>query len=68
MYWQNYAKDLYEAKYQVLIDKNEGLVLKKTIDSTAFIQQSNDMDDIYQNIEEYNPYEKSKKLIVFDGC
>ena len=32
----------------------------------AFIEYSNDMDDIYKNIEEYNPNKKSKILIVFD--
>ena len=26
----------------------------------------NDMDDIYKNIEEYNPNEKRRTLIVFD--
>ena len=28
--------------------------------------ESNDMDDIYKNIEEYNPNKKRKTLIVFD--
>ena len=32
----------------------------------AFIKCSNDRDDIYKNIEEYNPNEKRKILIVFD--
>ena len=32
----------------------------------AFIEYSNDMDDIYKNIEEYNPNRKCKKLFVFD--
>ena len=31
----------------------------------AFIEFSNDMDDIYKNIEEYNPNKKLKTLIVF---
>ena len=31
-----------------------------------FIQYSNDMDDIYQSIETYNPKKKRKILIVFD--
>ena len=31
-----------------------------------FIEYSNDMDDIYKNIEEYNPNKKQKILIVFD--
>ena len=32
----------------------------------AFIEYSNGIDDIYKNIEKYNPNEKCKKLIVFD--
>ena len=35
-------------------------------DSIALIEYSNDMDDIYKNIEEYNPNKKRKILIVFD--
>ena len=35
-------------------------------DSKAFIDYSNDMDNIYKNIEEYNPNKKRKILIVFD--
>ena len=34
--------------------------------SKAFIEYSNDMDDVSKNIEEYNPNKKQKILIVFD--
>ena len=34
--------------------------------SKAFIEYSNDMDDVYKNIEEYNSNKKRKILIVFD--
>ena len=61
-----YAKDEYEAKYQLLISKRESKVLKYLNDSKAFIEYSNDMDDIYKNIEEYNSNKKQKILIVFD--
>ena len=61
-----YAKDPYEAKYQLLINKRESTGLKYLNDSKAFIEYSNDMDDIYKNIEEYNPNKKQKILIVFD--
>ena len=33
----------------------------------AFIEYSNDMDDIYKNTEEYNPSKKRKILIVSDN-
>ena len=31
-----------------------------------FIEYSNDMQEVYKNIEEYNPSKKRKVLIVFD--
>ena len=61
-----YAKDLLEAKYQFLINKRENAGLKHFNDSKAFIEYSNDMDDIYKNIEEYNPNKKRKILTIFD--
>ena len=61
-----YAKDPYKAKYQLLINKRESTALKYLNDSKAFIEYSNDIDDIYQNIEGYNPNKKRKILIIFD--
>ena len=61
-----YAKDPYEAKYQFLINKRESTGLKHFNDSKAFIEYSNNMDDIYKNIEEYSPNKKRKILIVSD--
>ena len=59
-----YAKDPYEAKYQLLINKRENTGLKYFHDSKPFIEYSNDMYD--KNIEEYNPNKKRKILAVFD--
>ena len=59
-----YAKDPYEAKSHILINKIETTGLKYFNDSKAFIEYSNDMDPIYKNIEKYNP-NKHKILIVF---
>ena len=53
-----YAKDLYEAKYQLLINEREVTGKNHFDDSEAFIEYSNDMDDIYKNIEDYNPNNK----------
>ena len=61
-----YPKDPYEAKYQLLINKRESTGLKYLNYSKAFIEYSNDMDDIYENIEEYNPNKKQEIFIVFD--
>ena len=61
-----HARDPYEEKYQFLINKQESTSLKHLNDFKAFIEYSNDMDEIYKNIEEYNPNKKRKILIVFD--
>ena len=61
-----YAKDLSEAKYEFLIEKHEDAGIKHLNDSNAFIECSNTMDDVYENIDDYNPSRKRKILIVFD--
>ena len=61
-----YAKDPYEAKYQYLSNKRESTGLKHFNDHKAFIEYSNDIQDIYKNIEEHNLVKKRKVLIVFD--
>ena len=61
-----YAKDLSEPKYEFLIKKREDAGIKHLNDSKAFIECSNTMDDVYENIDEYNPNKKRKILIVFD--
>ena len=61
-----YAKDMYKAKYELLINKRENARWKYFNDSKAFVEYSNDMYDIYKNIEEYNQNKKGKILIIFD--
>ena len=61
-----YAKDPYEKKYQYLINKCEKVGLDRFNDAKAFMEYSNGMQDVYKNIEEYNPIKKRKVLIVFD--
>ena len=61
-----YTKDPYEAKYQYLINKREKVGLDHFKDPKAFMEYSNDMQDVYNNIENYNPGKKRKILIVFD--
>ena len=48
----SYAKDPYEAKYQFLINKRESTGLKHFHDPKAFTECSNDMQDVYKNIDE----------------
>ena len=60
-----YAKDPYETKYQFLIKKRESTGLKRFNDPKAFIEHSNDMQDVYKNIDKYNIDKERKILIVF---
>ena len=55
-----YSKNPNEAKYQLLINKRKSTDLKYFNDSKVFIEYSNGMDDIYENIEEYNPNKNDK--------
>ena len=61
-----YAKDPYEEKYQYLINKCEKVGLDYFNDPKAFMDNSNNMQDVCKNIEEYNPGKKCKVLIIFD--
>ena len=61
-----HARDLSEPKYESLIKKRENGGIKHLNDSNAFINCSNTMDDVYENINGYNPSRKRKILIVFD--
>ena len=60
-----YAKNPYEKKYQYLINKRENVGLNHFNDPKAFMDYSNDMQDVYKNIEDYNPIKK-RKVLVFD--
>ena len=61
-----YAKDLSEPKYKYLIKKREDAGIKHVNNPNAFIKCSNTIDDVYKNINDYNPRRKRKILIVFD--
>ena len=61
-----YAKDLSKPKYEFLIKKSKNAGIKYLNDPNAFIECSNTMDDVYENIHDYNPSRKRKILIIFD--
>ena len=61
-----YARDPYKAKYQYLINKCEKVGSDHFNDPKAFMEYSNDVQDVYKNTEDYNPGKKRKTLIVFD--
>ena len=60
------ARDLNEQKYKILIEKRENAGIKHLNDPNAFIECSNSMDDVYENINDYNSSRKREILIVFD--
>ena len=61
-----YARDLNKPKYKILIKKCKDAGIKHLNDPNAFIECSNTMDDVYENINDYNPIRKRKKVIIFD--
>ena len=61
-----YAKDLSKPKYEFLINKRKDVRIKYCNDPNGFLKCSNTMDDVYENIDDYNPSRKRKTLIVFD--
>ena len=60
-----YAKDLSKSKYQFLIKKREEAKMYLD-DPKVFIEYSNTMDDVYNNIDDYNPNRERKIWIFFD--
>ena len=61
-----YAKDPHEAKYQFLINKTESTGSKPFNEPRGFIEYSNNIQDVYKNIDKYNLDKESKILIIFN--
>ena len=61
-----FAKDLSEPKYEFLINKRKQAGIKNLNDPQAFIEYSDDINDVYENINNYNKNRDKKVLIVFD--
>ena len=61
-----YTKDIHEPKYEYLINKREQAGIKNVNDPHAFIENSDDMNDILDDINDYNKKRDKKILIVFD--
>ena len=55
-----YARDLSEPKYEYLIKKREDVGIKHVNNLNAFTECSNTMDDVYENINDYNRSRKKK--------
>ena len=61
-----YAKDIHEPKYEYLINKREQAGIKNLNDPHAFIEYADDMNDVLDDINDYNKNKDKKVLIVFD--
>ena len=61
-----YAKDIHEPKYEYLINKREQAEIKNLNDPHAFIEYSDDTNDLLDDINDYNKNSDKKVLIVFD--
>ena len=57
-----YARALSGPKYEYLIKKREDAGIKLLNNPNAFIECSNTMDDVYENINDYNPKRDKKSL------
>ena len=57
-----YARDLSKPKYECLIKKHENAGIKHLNNQNTFIECSNTMDDLYENINDYNLIRKRKKI------
>ena len=61
-----FARDFSEPKCEYLIKKREDVGIKHLNNANAFVECSNSMDDVYDNINDYNSSRRRKILIVFD--
>ena len=61
-----YTKDIDEKKYQFLINKREQAGIKNLNDPHAFIEYSDDINDVLDDINNYHKNRDKKVLIVFD--
>ena len=57
---------MHEPKYKFLIKRREDAGTKHLNDPKVFIEHFNTMDDINNNIDDYDHLRKRKILIVFD--
>ena len=61
-----YPKDIHEPKYEYLINKREQAGIKNVNNPHAFVEYSDDMNDVLDDINTYNKNRDKKVLMVFD--
>ena len=67
-YWQTLfiRKRFKVSKYQLLISGREKVGVKLLKNPKVFINYSQIIENVYENLEDYNPTKKGRVLIVFD--
>ena len=53
-----YVKDLFGSHYQLLINEWKKVAIKKLKNPKTFIDYSQKIDDVYENLEDYKPTKK----------
>ena len=61
-----YVKEPPKSKYQLLINGREKAGIKNLKNPKAFIDYSQTIDNVYENLEDYNPTKTRRMLIAFD--
>ena len=61
-----YVKDPFESKHQLLINGREKVGIKNFKNLKLFVDFSQ-TNDVYENLEDINPTNKRRVLIMFDG-
>ena len=59
-----YVKDPFELKYQLLINGSEKVGIKTLNYPKALIDYSQTIDDVYENLEDYNPIKESVNIAL----
>ena len=61
-----FVKHSFESKYQLFINGREKIGIKTLKNKKPFIDYSQTLDDVYENLEDYNSTKKMRVLIVND--
>ena len=56
----------FESKYQLRFNGKEKVGIEILRNPKAFTDYSQTIDDVYENLEDYNPTNKRRVLLVFD--
>ena len=61
-----YVKYAFESKYELLINANQNAGTKNLKNPKVFINYSEKVEHVYENLEDYNQTKEGRVLIVFD--